>query len=193
MGHAEVRSAGIGPTDTILPIGMDTALSMARLGAEASACGGTPTKRASTLLPGVYHQLRAQPSPGARCALGSDGDASWRLPRTRCMIRVRWLGKRSARYPCLRAGLSHRPADAAPERERFARPEPESDALVPSPFQPSRTPEAARRVPLPTTPAAVSRMLGGCRACLFMAACVTCHTWLLTSRSMTSFSTRPFA
>ena len=41
------------------------------------------------------------------------------------MIRVRWLGKRSARcahgarHACLRAGLSHCPAAAAPERERL--------------------------------------------------------------------------
>ena len=37
------RPAGIGPTDPTLPIGMETPFSMAQLGAEMSACGGTPT------------------------------------------------------------------------------------------------------------------------------------------------------
>ena len=42
-------AAGIGPTDAGLPIGMETALSVARLGAEVNACGGKATKRASAL------------------------------------------------------------------------------------------------------------------------------------------------
>ncbi|MGH8564342.1 MAG: hypothetical protein ACREXW_09735 [Gammaproteobacteria bacterium] len=47
--RAADRPAGIGPADATLPIGMEMALSMARLGAEVNTCGGTPTKRASAL------------------------------------------------------------------------------------------------------------------------------------------------
>ncbi len=38
---------GIGLANPTLPIGMETALSMARLGAEVNECVGTPTMRAS--------------------------------------------------------------------------------------------------------------------------------------------------
>jgi hypothetical protein len=47
--HAADRPAGIRPTDATIPLGMEAALSMARLGAKVNACGGTPTKRASAL------------------------------------------------------------------------------------------------------------------------------------------------
>ena len=60
--RAADRFAGIGPTDATLPIGMETALSMARLLAEVDACGGTPTKRASALLAKGFP--RSEPDPG---------------------------------------------------------------------------------------------------------------------------------
>ena len=49
--RAPDRPAGIGPADATRPIKMETALPMGRLGPAVSACGGTPTKQASALLP----------------------------------------------------------------------------------------------------------------------------------------------
>ena len=54
--RAADRPAGIGPADAPLPIGMEAALLMARLGAEGNACGGTPTKRASAVLAALRYR-----------------------------------------------------------------------------------------------------------------------------------------
>ena len=83
--RAADRPAGIGPADATLPIGMETALSMARLGAEVNACGGTPTKRASALSLFTATRTPIASRPGCRSRASRPGSRGGDQ-RQRCLV-----------------------------------------------------------------------------------------------------------